>query len=64
MRITKLPALVAVAACCIACGAKQDYSGDNELAKSQASNGQAATTGATKGASAHAAMMVPQQRHP
>jgi len=59
----KLLLVPLVISACLACGEKQDYSGDNELAKTQTTSGKAAVT-AAKGASVHAALMVPQQRHP
>jgi len=57
--------LVIVALVCFACGPKQDYSGNNELAKTQSSGAQApAAAESGKGATAHAGLMVPTQRHP
>jgi hypothetical protein len=55
--------LLATIWACVACGAKEDYSGNNELAKTQGPSGQAATA-APKGASVHAALMVPQRNRP
>jgi hypothetical protein len=53
-----------VVSSCIACGAKEDYSGDNELAKSVASGTQPPANASGKGVAGHAALMVPQQKHP